>query len=292
MARRKRKRSGIGRKQGESIPNTSMPPRHGEQGGVGARLRRAREARGLSLSDVAEATKISHTALEAIERDDLKRLPGGIFTRAFVRAYAQLVGLDPDGTLQAFLAQSPEIAVETGALPPPEPPPNAEPPRMRLRIRRIASAAGLPIAVVALYVLARPDPVEHRFLLESRPLRASRVPALAVDTPPPALGGPRVVPAVAVERRPNDGRIRVVLNPRGECWLSARLDGDPAVSRLLAAGEELTLEAKQEIVLKLGDAGAVSITVNGEPMRVLGEPGQVVTARISQDTLNEYLATP
>lgn len=290
MARRKRKRSGIGRKQ-EGIPNTSMSPRHEEQGGVGARLRRAREARGLSLSDVAEATKISHTALEAIERDDLKRLPGGIFTRAFVRAYAQLVGLDPDGTLRAFLAQSPEIAVETGALPPPEPPPNAEPPRMRLRLRRIASAAGLPIAVVALYFLARPDPVEHRFFLESRPLRASRVPALAVDTPPPALGGPRVVPAVAVER-PADGRIRVVLNPRGECWLSARLYGDPAVSRLLAAGEELTLEAKQEIVLKLGDAGAVSITVNGEPMRVLGEPGQVVTARISQDTLNEYLANP
>jgi cytoskeleton protein RodZ len=63
----------------------------------GERLRRARESRGISLRQVANVTRITVRALEAVERNDLSRLPGGIFTRSFVRAYAAEVGLDPRG---------------------------------------------------------------------------------------------------------------------------------------------------------------------------------------------------
>ena len=73
----------------------------------GERLRRARESRGISLRQVANVTRITVRALEAVERNDLSRLPGGIFTRAFVRAYAAEVGLDPELTLREFLAQCP-----------------------------------------------------------------------------------------------------------------------------------------------------------------------------------------
>ena len=62
----------------------------------GGKLRQAREGRGVSLSQIAAATKISVVSLEALERNDLSRLPGGIFSRAFVQSYAQEVGLDPD----------------------------------------------------------------------------------------------------------------------------------------------------------------------------------------------------
>ena len=61
---------------------------------VGARLREAREKRGVSLRQIASNTRISVMSLEALERSDLSRLPGGIFTRAFIRAYAEQVGLD------------------------------------------------------------------------------------------------------------------------------------------------------------------------------------------------------
>ena len=74
----------------------------------GERLRRARESRGISLRQVANVTRITVRALEAVERNDLSRLPGGIFTRAFVRAYAAEVGLDPEATLREFLAQCPD----------------------------------------------------------------------------------------------------------------------------------------------------------------------------------------
>ena len=69
----------------------------------GGKLRAARERRGLSLRQIAASTKISIAALEAIERNDLSKLPGGIFSRAFVRSYAIEVGLDPDATVHEFL---------------------------------------------------------------------------------------------------------------------------------------------------------------------------------------------
>jgi len=69
----------------------------------GGKLRQAREGRGLSLRQIADTTKISASALEALERNDVSKLPGGIFSRSFVRAYASEVGLDPDSTVQEFL---------------------------------------------------------------------------------------------------------------------------------------------------------------------------------------------
>src|SRR2546422_6105323 len=71
----------------------------------GTKMKRAREARGVSLRQIAGATKISVSALEALERNDISRLPGGIFSRAFVRSYASEVGLDPDEMIEEFVAQ-------------------------------------------------------------------------------------------------------------------------------------------------------------------------------------------
>jgi cytoskeleton protein RodZ len=89
-----------------------MPDR--TTGGFGAKLRDARERRGVSLRQIANATKISIAALEALERDDISRLPGGIFSRAFVRSYAVEVGLDPEATIQEFIAQFPNDSVIAG----------------------------------------------------------------------------------------------------------------------------------------------------------------------------------
>src|SRR5436189_294173 len=83
-------------------------------GGFGAKLRDARERRGISLRQIANATKISIAALEALERNDISRLPGGIFSRAFVRSYAVEVGLDPEATIQEFIAQFPNDSVTAG----------------------------------------------------------------------------------------------------------------------------------------------------------------------------------
>jgi transcriptional regulator with XRE-family HTH domain len=74
----------------------------------GAALRRERERRGITLDTIAEQTKVSAALLEGLERGDLARWPAGIFRRAFVRGYADAVGLDSRTVLEAFLRIYPD----------------------------------------------------------------------------------------------------------------------------------------------------------------------------------------
>jgi cytoskeleton protein RodZ len=69
---------------------------------IGEKLRLAREARGIALRDISEQTRISIRYLEAIETDDYRRLPGGIFNRSFIRAYAKFVGFDEHQALEDY----------------------------------------------------------------------------------------------------------------------------------------------------------------------------------------------
>lgn len=69
---------------------------------LGEKLREAREARGISISEVAEQTRISALYLEGIEADDYRTLPGGIFNKGFVKSYAKCVGVDEQEALQDY----------------------------------------------------------------------------------------------------------------------------------------------------------------------------------------------
>jgi len=69
---------------------------------IGEKLRLARETRGAALRDISEQTRISMRYLEAIETDDYGRLPGGIFNRSFIRAYAKFIGYDEDQAMEEY----------------------------------------------------------------------------------------------------------------------------------------------------------------------------------------------
>ena len=79
----------------------------------GARLRSQRERQHVELAAIAEETKINVALLEGLERDDLSRWPGGLFRRAYVRTYAQKIGLDPEKVVREFLAIYPEPVEES-----------------------------------------------------------------------------------------------------------------------------------------------------------------------------------
>jgi hypothetical protein len=74
----------------------------------GARLRQRREEQQISLTAIADRTKINPSHLEALERDDVSHWPVGIFRRAFIRAYAQAIDLDPDTVVREFLELYPD----------------------------------------------------------------------------------------------------------------------------------------------------------------------------------------
>ena len=65
-------------------------------GAFGDRLRREREMRGITLDEITESTKISRRHLEALEGEHFNQLPGGVFNKGFVRAYAHFLGIDED----------------------------------------------------------------------------------------------------------------------------------------------------------------------------------------------------
>ncbi len=75
---------------------------------IGDKLRSAREDKGLSIADVEKATKIQSRYLTAIEQNDFDKLPGDFYTRAFIRQYAQVVGLDGKQLLSEFHQAVPE----------------------------------------------------------------------------------------------------------------------------------------------------------------------------------------
>jgi transcriptional regulator with XRE-family HTH domain len=106
---------------------------------LGTRLRQQREERQVALEDISAKTKIKVALLEGLEADDLSRWPQGIFRRAYIRAYAQAIGLDPDTLVQQFLALYPEPAEEQPLVAPESP--KRPPTRLRFLLNAAFGAA-------------------------------------------------------------------------------------------------------------------------------------------------------
>lgn len=94
----------------------------------GQELKRERELRDISLKEISEATKISIRFLEALEQDNYDILPGGIFNRGFIRAYARFIGVDGEELVNAYVHEVSQREVRSGAAPasPPSPPPSSQ----------------------------------------------------------------------------------------------------------------------------------------------------------------------
>lgn len=268
---------------------------------LGSRLRRARERRGLSLIEVASSTKISLAILEALERNDLGRLPGGLFGRAFVRSFASEVGVDPDEAVQLFTTQAAHATsparFAAGYL---------EDNDAFESDRQIAStvvrlvAISVPLIAIVLYAGAvgrRP---------QSSPVRATGAPppegqALTrVDSRGPGTDGavsqgqgvsPVSVGRTADEVGAGDPRVLVTLVAARRCRISVTVDGRIDVDRQLEAGERHTLEMRRDLVVTADDGGAVTMTLNGVEARPLGGHGESATTRLNVNNFRDYLLT-
>ena len=104
---RKDQRPATGSANDTSTPIVGAEPfdRHN----IGARLRAAREAKGLSISELADQTRVRVAALEAIEAGDFARLPEPIYVQSYLRAFAQAVGVPVEPVLEAFRRGAPSI---------------------------------------------------------------------------------------------------------------------------------------------------------------------------------------
>jgi transcriptional regulator with XRE-family HTH domain len=259
---------------------------------VGARLKDAREKKGISLRDIAARTRISSMSLEALERGDLSRLPGGIFTRAFVRTYAAEVGLDPERTIQDFIAQLPqEAAARTRQPSAVEDGEALESERRAVETAVRLVLVSLPIAGLVVYYGMRSAPQAPRAtpaaVVESTADGARGTePGLERGLTPELSRGSDPVAAAAA--RP--ASLTLNITPKGPCWISLTVDRQPSFSGLMNSGEQRQVTAREEILLNIGDAGVFVYTLNGMPGRPLGAPGAVVSRRITLADYKQYLA--
>jgi len=248
---------------------------------LGEKLRAAREERGISISEVAEQTRISPHYIASIENNDYKTLPGGIFNKGFVKSYGKFLGLNENEVLQDY-AKLNAATEET----------DAENERVFHRPEVLTddrSTSGMvPTVIFAIVILAA---MTAGILFLVNYLRHRDSPGIATATPTPAPAN--VVPGNAESTPPLiTGAMNIELKAVGEAvWISYAVDGASKV-QTLAAGESVKVEPKDNFKVSYSKAKLpnLQIVVNGRQLaEPTASPKGTVEVEINKDNLQQLL---
>lgn len=223
---------------------------------LGAYLRELRVAKGLSLEAVARASRVGERYLDALERDALDELPAPVFTKGFIRAYCQVLGEPPDEALARYR----ELISESQQ---PAAPVLIQPPRREPRARGPVLISLVLLIVFGLSLL---------------------VVTLALQRRAPQTAGPAALAPVASVGSGAQGvadagegqRSRLVARATEPTWISVRTDDGRVFQELLPAGATREWVSPKRFVLSIGNAGGISLELNGQPLPPLGARGAVI----------------
>lgn len=269
---------------------------------VGELLRRTREEKGLTLKDAQSATKIRTRYLEALERGDDSTVPGEVYFRGFLRSYANFLGLDGQELAARYRAFK---EAQRAAQAPPVP--SRKLPRGPAW--RSLPLSGIVILLVALSFLAWWAWQSGYLPTGAGPREPAPPPGQAgPGTTPagPGPGGPQATPGPGGEPggggappaggQPPAPALERVASPPGQvrllargvpglevkasfadrCWVRVSTEGQVREETTFGPGQEKTWQARSSLRLRLGNAGAVALTVNGVAVGRPGAAGQVV----------------
>jgi cytoskeleton protein RodZ len=239
---------------------------------VGIRLRELREAKGVSLDDIARSTRVGRRHLEALESDSWGELPAPVFVKGFIRAYCDFLDASPDEALGVYREATGE---------------SVKPERVQSILRSGPSRLAGPLVIsLVLFVALGASLFALRFGLKSSPPQApapsgsarsdtARVPSSASI---PAATAPAVqsqpVPVSAAEPKP--GPQRLVIHAVEPTWLRVQVDDGQVSEELLPAGAVREWTASRRFVLTVGNAGGLEVDLNGKRMPSLGARGAVI----------------
>jgi cytoskeleton protein RodZ len=272
------------------MPDQEPTPIQSELASFGEELRREREIRGISLKEIADATKISKRFLEAIERNDHKTLPAPVFTRGFVREYARYLGLSSEEMVNRYnfaavgddrIEQSSHLERLTTPQAPPAPrkkaPPMGIPPAYARVDRNVYILIIVVVALAAVSYWALKHRRESRAANEEHLAAEARVntpapPKAAVAVPPPATA------TTATELQPNQPEVLLLsLEVSNRSFVVLEADGETVINDELRRGYHRTIEAKDRFRFRtIGNAAGISLTLNDKPVPPLGRDGQVL----------------
>jgi cytoskeleton protein RodZ len=235
---------------------------------LGERFRAVREARGLTLSEVAEQIRIRSVYLGAIEEENWSLIGAPVYTRGFLRTYARFLGIDPEEAVAAFNSQT---AV------PSEAPGEEAATRPRAGSKELKPfiwiASAIAVALVA-FVVYNEIALQQRQPAAVAIARAT--PALKPSMAPSAQTGgtplPLTSPSPGSQTTPGPSTIAVHLVALS--WLRITVDGNVTIEGTFPAGTERTFRGKYASV-RVGNAGGVQILVDGKSIGLLGKTGVV-----------------
>ena len=267
-------------------------------GSFGDKLKRERELREITLAEIADATKIGTMALQALEEEHFDRLPGGIFNKGFVRAYAKYLGLDPEEAVAGYLqAVEEQKGAAEGEIPPvsrknivetkphhKETEPETPPPGGGLLAVRITVALILISAVAFLgwhfwqnwrasqmanQAASQPAPQQPVAQQPVVPPVAAPVAANTVDT------GATEAPAGETSGDP----INLTVKAKSRTWIAVNVDGNTVFSSLMLDPEDedattRSFHGKKMVRLITGNPAGIDVTFNGKSVGSLGPAGQ------------------
>src|ERR1051325_4329808 len=219
----------------------------------GEELRREREIRGISLKEIADATKISKRFLDAIERNDHRTLPAPVFTRGFVREYAKYLGLNADEMVNRYnYAAAGDDRIEKSAhlerlVAPPPPPVKEKPfrisgiPPWYARIDRNVIVTG--VIIIALAVLGY-WAVRHKREISAAAREEAQTVTTATTHPAPkaaATATTASMPPAAASSAP-DATLRLVVEASARSWIVLEADGKTVFNDEMRKGDRATYE--------------------------------------------------
>ncbi len=235
---------------------------------LGQQLKQSRENKGISLHEISESTHIGVRFLQAIENDAYDILPGGVFNRAFVRKFASQVGFDEEQAVSLYEEQLEEQGGEPER-------------RYQLGVEdfepKPTSGNGLLLSFVALIILGALAYAAYQYFTPAISETGGPAPDLGAPTPdtvmtpvpgvtPEGSTSPSTSPTPgATPEIDPDAPMRVQLSaPIEDVWLSVRIDEEEKPKQMiLKYGDMREYDVNEKIVLSIGRAPSLRITING-----------------------------
>ncbi len=278
----------------------------------GASLRAERERKGISLDEVSNRLKINVRMLRALEEGDSDHFPHAAYAKGFIRSYAGFLGLSAE-EINEVLATIPSFAQKSDFVRVVESQPmDSQTSSGFLQVLILLVILGLlggggyyawksgVITQAYTWVMEKAQSLnnvtvpKNREAEKSAPLSASlpdepllrRTPERDVKSEPEKPSVPQQAlpekqpepekPVIMPEKAPADAK-QVVIVATEPCWIHSTADGTDTRQFSLRKGDTFALTFKENLEVKLGNAGGVSFRYNGEDLPPVGKPGQVKT---------------
>lgn len=270
------------------ITGTIQPFGRVYMGSFGDKLRREREMRGITLAEMSESTKISTRHLESLEKEDFTSLPGGVFNKGFVRAYARFLGIDEDEAVADYAAVANEAAPEEDKFPldiHEEPNRELNPKKSNFPlIFALAALVGILIGysawsknkkihpsiqeTVSAASTVAPEPVS--------PVAATQQPLSEQNSQAPTAKNVSADVPAPLKVKP-ERTFSVLIKAKEDAWISVMADGKMVAQGVLTQNRHKLIRAAKEITLRTGNAGGIELSHNGKALGPIGNESETRT---------------